>query len=78
MTGMHTKPTTLLPHDPRWLGLVTYAPRRPTAERSPHLTVDTIGSNPSIIILSSGLLSTDPAAPCCGMPRSQRRAGGIC
>jgi hypothetical protein len=78
MTGMHTKPTTVLRHDPRWLGLLADAPRRPTAERSPHLTVVTIGSNPSIIILADGLLSTGPVAPCCGLPRSQRHAGGIC
>jgi hypothetical protein len=78
MTGMDTKLTTLLRHDPRRLGLVADAPRRPTAERSPHLSVVTIGSDRSIIILSSGLWSADPVASCSGMPRSQPHDGGIC
>jgi hypothetical protein len=78
MTGMPTKPKTTLRHDPRWLGLVADAPRRPTAERNPHLSVVTIGSNRSILILSGGLWSAYPVASCCDIARSQRLAGGIC
>jgi hypothetical protein len=78
MTGMPTKPKTTLRHDLRWLGLVADAPRRPTAERNPHLSVVTIGSNRSIIILSCGLGYADAVASCCGIARSQRLAGDIC
>ena len=78
MTGMDTKLTTLLRHDPRRLGLVADAPRRPTAERRPPLRVVTIGSNRSIIIRSRGLWSPDSVTSSSGLPRSQRHAGGIC
>jgi hypothetical protein len=77
MTGMPTKSTTVLRHDPRRLGLVTYALRRPTADHSRHLSAVTIGSNRSIINLFSGLWLAIPLAPCCSMPRSLRHAGGI-
>jgi hypothetical protein len=78
MTGMDTKLTTLLRHDPRRLGLVTDAPRRPRAEQSLPLPVVAIGSNRSIIICTRGLWSADAVTSCTGLPRSQRHAGGIC
>jgi hypothetical protein len=78
MSGMQTKPTTLLRHDPRSLGLVPYALRLPRAEPSPQLTDLTIRSNPTVIILAVALSFADPLASCCGMRPSQRRAGGIC
>ena len=48
MTGTHTNPTTLLGHNPRRLGLVADAPRRPTETSRPSLRPVTIGAIPSM------------------------------